>query len=172
MAKWARLEGHFLQQIREVSQLGPLCYFVGGKMAPLNGDEQNPEIIIFVDLVVLLCKGLQNVIVYQHEIQKLYGTSFSLFCSSPVTFDWILKKRRKIMLIRLKKKCWSDAKTSSKHSACTNIWRNHSQKLSSAWWRRNDVSSVCFLNRPANIKKRSNSYENTQSMAWIRFRLL
>ena len=72
-------------------------------MAPLNGDEQNPEIIIFVDLVVLLCKGLQNVIVYQHEIQKLYGTSFSLFCSSPVTFDWILKKRRKIMLIRLKK---------------------------------------------------------------------
>ena len=76
---------------------------------------------------------------------------FVLFIPCHIRLDF--KKEKKNYVDQIKKKCWSDAKTSSKHSACTNIWRNHSQKLSSAWWRRNDVSSVCFLNRPANIKK-------------------
>ena len=37
-----------------------------------------PEIIIFVDLGVRLCKGLHNVVVYQHEIRGQYGRSFRL----------------------------------------------------------------------------------------------
>ena len=54
----------------------------------------------------------------------------------------------------------------------TKIRRSHSLKLSSAWLRSDDVSSARFLNRPANNQKKSDSYENTQSMARNRFSLL
>ena len=53
----------------------------------------------------------------------------------------------------------------------TKMRRSHSLKLSSAWWRRDNVSSVRFLTRPADNNKKPNSYENTLSLTWNRFGL-
>ena len=49
--------------------------------------------------------------------------------------------------------------------------RSHSRKLSSASWRKDDVSLVRFLIWPANNKKKPTSYENTPCLAWNRFGL-
>ena len=126
-----------------------------------------PEIIIFVDFGVRLCK----VVVYQHEIRRLYGTS-PLFCSS-TDYSYI-----RFDCQRKKKLCWSNSKKTMLIRGKTSLKQQYAPTSAEEilWsFPRHDGEETTFLQWGSSAgpqKKKSNSYENTQSMARNRFRRL
>ena len=76
----------------------------------------------------------------------------------------LMHSKKKLCWSDSKKLCWSDAKRLQSSSTHQNTAKTLSDAFFGMARRRDDVSSVRFLNRPAN-KKKWNSYENTQRMA-------
>ena len=114
-----------------------------------------PEIIIFVDISVLLCKGLQlsNMWLCINTRSDDCTGHLSACFAPPLLHSIQLSEKEKIMLIQFKINYVHQMQNFFKAAVSTNIRRRNSLKLSSAWWRRDDVSSVRFLNRPANNQK-------------------